>query len=440
MNSRPPKKNKNSNSRMGRLSRAFSRLVNNKVFLALFSLGMACVIWGVLVASDGTLTRRKVFYDAPVSVTGEASLISRGYIVTDNILELVPSVDMIVEVTQGTYDRATTSVYNPHFELSQVTGEGENTLSVVFSSQVYGQVISCDPSSVKVNVERYITRRIPVNIELTGTLPSGYYLKSYKTDPTLLSVSGPQSQVTSISRVIVRLDQSDLTPERMTDRLTLAVELQGENNTKIESDKLTVTNQSVITGSVIVETELSPMKTVPVEAADFVTGTPAEGFRLQSVELATTSIDVAATQEILDSISFITTDAPLDITGAEETVNGYVRLRRFTGIDSTLPTEIGVRAVIEEAELTRQIRQVSVQVRGEDAGKATLATNRTSVRVTGPYTAVKDLTAEDILLYVDVTGLEAGTYTLPVSASVLNAPNVSVEPDNRELKTVITVK
>ena len=438
MNSRPPRKS--SSGRMNRLSRFFSRLINNKIFLALFSLGMACVIWAVLIASDGTLTRRKVFNNAPVSVTGEASLISRGYIVTDNILELVPNVDMIVEVTQGTYDRATASVYNPHFELTQISGEGENTLNVVFSSQVYGQVISCDPSSVKVNVERYITRRIPVIVELTGDLPSGYYLKSYRTDPTSLTVSGPQSQVAGVSRIIVRLNQADLTPERMTDRLALAVELQKSDGTKMVSDKLTVTNQSVITGSVIVETELIPVKSVPVDAETFVTGTPAEGYRLKSVEVAVGSIDVAASREILDAISVITTDAPLDITDAAESVTGYVRLRRLTGIDSTLPTEIGVRAEIEEEKLTRQFRSLTIQIRGEGTGKASVGSNRTNVRVTGPYTAVKALTAEDILLYVDVTGLEAGTYTLPVGASVLNVPDVSVELDTTEVHTVITEK
>ena len=434
MNSRPPRKSSNGRSRF---SKAFSRLINNKIFLALFSLGLAFAIWGVLIASDGSLTRRKVLADAPVSVTGEASLISRGYIVTDNILELVPNVDMIVQVTQGTYDRATASVYNPHFELTQVTGEGENTLNVVFSSQVYGQVISCEPSSVKVNVERYITRRVPVLVELTGILPSGYYLKSYKSDPTSLTVSGPQSVVSGIARVVVRLNQNDLTAERMVDRLALNLELQRSDGSKVESDKLTVTNQSVITGSVIVETELIPLKAVPVEASEFVSGTPAKGYRLAAIELAASSVDVAASQEILDTISVITTDTPLDITDATESVTGYVRLRKLTGIDSTLPAEIGVKAVIEEEELTRQFHQVSIQVRGDSAGAASLASRRTNVRVTGKYTAVKALTADDILLSVDVTGLEAGTHVLPIKASVINQPDLTVEPDTGEVQVVI---
>lgn len=91
---------------------------------------------------------------------------------------------------------------------------------------------------------------------------------------TTLSVSGPQSLVASVARVVARLDQSDLSALRMTDRTALSIELQDSEGNAIESDKLEITNQSVITNSVVVETELVPMKDVPLHAENFVTGTP----------------------------------------------------------------------------------------------------------------------------------------------------------------------
>ncbi|MFR5796999.1 MAG: CdaR family protein [Christensenellales bacterium] len=122
-------------------------------------------------------------------------------------------------MTQANYNRVSGTAYNPHFDLSQITGEGENELSVTYySSQLYGPVVSCEPASITVNVERYITRRVPVVLEMTGTIPEGLYLDSYKTDPTTLSVSGPQSLVASVARVVARLDQSALSERRMTDR------------------------------------------------------------------------------------------------------------------------------------------------------------------------------------------------------------------------------
>ena len=58
---------------------------------------------------------------------------------------------------------------------------------------------------------------------------------------------------------------------------------------------------SVITNSVVVETELVPMKNVPLEVQSFVTGEPAEGYELTAIELAEETVPVAARQELLDA-------------------------------------------------------------------------------------------------------------------------------------------
>ena len=161
----------------------------------------AVVCWSALVASDGTLTRQKTFANVAVTVTGEAALKSRGYIVMDDILEKVPAVKMTVEVTQANYNRVSGTAYNPHFDLSQITGEGENELSVTYySSQLYGPVVSCEPASITVNVERYITRRVPVVLEMTGTIPEGLYLDSYDENDRLLHTQTSGSTLSGVYR------------------------------------------------------------------------------------------------------------------------------------------------------------------------------------------------------------------------------------------------
>ena len=51
---------------------------------------MALLTWGILVASDGTLMREKTLNNVPVSVSGESSLRTRGYIVTLHLLVREP--------------------------------------------------------------------------------------------------------------------------------------------------------------------------------------------------------------------------------------------------------------------------------------------------------------------------------------------------------------
>lgn len=425
MNSRPTKKSDGSRGPFRDLRRTLSRIIGSRGFLVAISLLAAVLIWGILVASDGTLTLQRTFSNVAVSVTGESTLKSRGYIVMDDLEELLPAVKMTVEVSQSNYSRVSGTSYNPHIDLSQITEEGEAVLTVTFSSQLYGPVISCEPSSVTVNVERYVTRRVPVVLESVGEL-EGYYLDSVKTDPTMLSVSGPQSLISQVARVVATLDVSQLSGARASDKTALGIRLQDAAGEPIESDLIEITNQTVLTDTVVAETELVPLKDVPLALDEFVTGEPAEGYELTGVTAAVESIGIAAEQSVLDAITALTTDQPLDITGATQDVSGYVRLRRPSGIENNPPYDVAVTATIEEKTVQRTFRQVQVEIDGlDDTLRATLSSAKQTVQLTGPYGFVNGLSSGDVRLYVDVSDLEEGTHEVPVQISIDNAPEFS---------------
>lgn len=422
MNSRPTKKPDAPRGPFKGLRDFVARVMESRRFLLVLSVLMAVLTWSALVASDGTLTREKVFQNVSVSVTGEATLKSRGYIVMDDIEKMVPGVKMTVEVSQANYNRVSGTSYNPHFDLTKVEGIGENEIPVSFSSQLYGPVVECEPSRVIVNVERYMTRRVPVVIELTGETPEGVYLDTYKTDPTMLSVSGPQSLVTAVARASAKLDLSALSADRMSDRASILVELQAADGTPVVSDKLEVTNQLVITDSVVVDTELVPSKNIPIDMSTLVRGEPAEGYELAGIETEQDALLIAARQEILDGIEFLVADQALDIEGAAQDVVGFVKIKRVSGIENTLPTEIAVTARIRESEIERTMRQVEIEVDALSAGlKAELSSRTVTVQLTGGYSFISGLDKQDVRLFVDAQGLEPGEHVLPVQIRIDNA-------------------
>lgn len=441
MNSRPKKKPDAQRGPFKGLRRFIGNILSSRTFLCAASLLAAVLIWSVMVASDGTLTREKTFSNVAVSVAGETALKSRGYIVMDDLTVLLSGVRMKVEVTQANYNRVSGTSYNPHIDLSKVTGVGENELPVSFSSQLYGPVLECEPSSVKVNVERYITRRIPVTVVQVGQAPEGLYLDAARTDPTMLSVSGPESLVSRVARASVQLDLSTLSLERASDKTALDVVLQDAAGEEIRSDKLEITNQTVLTTSVVVETESVPMRVVPLDAQAFVTGTPAEGFELVDVYLEEDGLPVAAAQEVLDAMTVLTTEQPMDITGATGTVEGYVKLKRPSGIENTLPAEIAVTAKVEEMTVERTFRSVDIEVEGlETDRRATLSRNSVTVQLTGAYRFINGLTKDSLRLYVDVEGLEPGAYTLPVQIHIDNAPEFNCALSSPEITVTIREK
>lgn len=438
MNSRPTKKPKSPRGPFKELRAGMRRILGSNAFRIAISLFCAVFFWGVLVASDGTLTRQKVFANVAVSVSGESTLKSRGYIVMEDLDELLSGVKLTVEVTQANYNRVSGTSYNPHLDLTDISSVGENTLQVSFSSTLYGPVVSCDPSSVTVNVERYITRRVPVVLETAGQLPD-YYLDSYKTDPTMLSVSGPQSLISRVARAVATLEVSNLSGERLSDRMSVAVRLQDTAGETIESDLIEITNESILTDTVVVETELVPMREVPLDTDAFVTGEPAEGYELVGIELAQETITVAAKADVLEAITVMTTEQPLDITGATQDVSGYVRLRKPSGIENTTPYDIAVTAKIAEKTSQRTLRQVPVEIDGLDEDKkASLSRQKQTVQLTGSYWFIEELSAEDVRLFVDVSGLGEGEHQVPVQISIDNAPEFSCALSSPEIAVVIS--
>ena len=440
MNSRPTKKPETRGPFKG-LRKGMSRLVSSNAFLLAASFIAALLTWGVLVASDGSLYREKTISGAAVGVSGEATLRSRGFIVMDDIKSLIPGVKMTVEVTQNNYNRVTGTSFNPHVDLADITGVGENELKVEFGSTAYGRVLSCEPQSVKVNVERYVTRRIPVLLTTYGQTPEGYYMESAKSDPSSLSVSGPQSIVSIISRVVAKVDLSQLSGERMTDRIAVPIELQTTAGDVVVSDKVSVTNQSVITDSVIVDIELLPMKNVPLALDNFIVGEPAKGYEVVGVEASSPWLAVAAKQEVLDALEVFTTDSPLDITGASQDMTGTIRLKRPSGMENSVPYDVSITAKIREKQIDRTFYAVDVDIVGADAQmNASLSRRQMTAQLTGGYNFISALEKSDIRLFVDADGLAEGEYVLPVQIHIDNAPEFACALSAPEIMVTLTKK
>lgn len=440
MNSRPTKR-PDRRGPFKHLRKKADSIIRSNWFLLAVSLAAAVITWSVLVANDGTLTREKKFENVSVAVTGESALKTRGFIVMDDLESLLSDVDMTVEVTQSNYSRAASASYNPHVDLTDVLGVGENELPISFSSQIYGPVTECSPASITVNVERYITRRVPVVLIYSGTVCEGIYLDSARTDPTSLTVSGPQSIVSTIARVVARFDLSMLSSERMSDRIVVPIELQSTAGEVIISDKVQVTNQSVMTDSVIMEAELLPVKAVPLAMENFVIGEPAKGYELYGIQASQTHLSIAAKQEVLDAIDQFTTDSPLDITGATGDVAGTVRIKRPAGIENSVPYDVNVTAKIRETTVERTFRSVPVELIGvDDAVQAKAMRTSVTVQLSGAYTFINALEKDDIRLFADLNGLGEGEHAVPVQIQIDNAETFSCALSDPQITVKVTLR
>jgi len=103
-------------------------------------------------------------------------------------------------------------------------------------------------------------------------------------------------------------------------------------------------------------------------------------------------------------------------------------------VENTLPAEMAVTAQIREKTVERTIRGVAVDMEGLAAGQtARLSHDQVTVQLTGGYRFISDLKKEDIRLFVDAGGLDAGTHVLPVQIRIDNAQEFACDLSESEV-------
>lgn len=310
------------------LARLFTLLKRNWS-VKLLSILLAIFLWGALISEDATLTRQKTFSNVPINILHQDTLLKNGLIVTRGLSEL-PSIKFTAEVPQKIFDSVNAGNYNIRLDLSKIKTAGVQTIPITYSSSsLYGNVSSISLSEIEVEVDEYITRRrIPVQVNVSGAAPQGYFASPALVEPPLVSVSGPKSIVKNIARCDVMHDTSALVSAARTQYTAAPFALFDYNNKEIDKSLVTVTNESVILDTMLVEQTLYLYRPIPVNLTGLTNGRPKTGFKIKSIKAEPETLDVAASEDVLSALKLIDLESKIDISGASDTIVRSIKIKK----------------------------------------------------------------------------------------------------------------
>lgn len=411
--------------------------------LKLLSLTIALALWAGLITQDPTLRREKSFRNVTVAVNNAEILKRNGYIVTDDVEALLAGVDVEVEVPQMQYTAAQPGNYNIRVDLNRLERRpGLQELPILYTSTTtYGDVISVDPPTITVMVEEYVTlESVPVNIVQTGEAPEGFYAVGVMSDPSWVTVSGPRSLVELVDRVEVVMDMASLDPREGQVIRSLPFVLLDAQGTPIVSDMLQVTRESVLRERINVSVTLYTMREISVLDAQLYQGRPAEGYEVTDVYVTPSYVTVAGLRSIVESVELLQPGRLVSVAGATETVVATLDLARPLNLQWMSTNKVTVTVVIRPVQQTVRLEGVPVSLTGLPEGWTADAPASAAVSVTGPGDLLRDVTAQDVQLTCDVSGLSAGVYELPLlcTAPGLAAGDVLLETDPLTLTVTLT--
>ena len=189
-----------------------------------------------------------------------------------------------------------------------------------------------------------------------------------------------------------------------------------------------VTVSQVIPQTVSLAFEVGESRVVTIRGD--VEGEPAPGFVLGPVTVTPNSVEVIGPSSDLHALREATTE-PVSIDGAREHVVQMVTV----GVDDSAlrlrqPLSAEIRVEILPAAIERTMSGVAVAMRNLPAGTTAASTPAAiDVFVRGSREALASLDASRVAAFVDLAGLRAGRYNLPVRIDPSRAFGVSrIEP------------
>jgi len=283
------------------------------------------------------------------------------------------------------------------------------------------RLVRTEPATVSVSLEAEIEKTLPVTLVIDGETALGYKKGTAFVDPKEVVISGRESQVNQVSQVRAVLD---IAGSGETIKASVPVVTLDENGNLVTD--ITVSPRVVTITQPI--SLLGGYKNVVVKVVT--TGQIADGYRLTNLSVTPLTVTVFSDnpQRINELPGYVETE-PVDLTNLSDDTEIRVDLFLPDGI-----TLVGEQSVLVQISVAAIEGSLTFSLPIEAMGltptlSATFSPPYVDVLVYGPLPVLDTLTLDSFRVIVDLTGLEPGTYQMPVVIDLI--------PDQVRIESVL---
>lgn len=390
---------------IGRSTRRVVGFVIHNWPLKLAAIGLATLLYAGLVASQDSNT-----YPGPITVLPVNQ--PAGTVITNQWKD----VEQIQYIAPADLGRLRADDFRATVDLANVKPDGNPVSLRVNVTAVDPRVTILDfrPRTIQVVLDTKVSKTVKVIVTQSEPPPNLQVGEATVTPPEVV-VTGPSAAVNLVvnARVTATIDGSGVNVDR--DVTPDAVDAAGEVVTGVNLDP------SSVHVKIPVYTNLEN-RTLPVNP--IVTGTPAAGFRIGSVDVSPLVVSVEGDQAQLQDLVAADT-APVPVSGATRDVTSQVAYSLPTGVsvigDQTAKVTVHIEAVTETRTFVAGIRL--------DGRQAALQYEASETRVLltlfGSTADLDRLAGSPLVVALNVADLGPGAHDVPVVPSLPSAVTVA---------------
>jgi YbbR domain-containing protein len=296
------------------------------------------------------------------------------------------------------------------------------------------------PQNIQVSVENTMKKTFPITTVANGTPRDGYVVGSMTASPKTVDISGPESAVSKISKVVARVDVSEMSSDA-----TIETELVYYDAAENRIDK-TLLSSNCDKNGVSVSVDIWNTKKVQLQF-DTSDIKPASGYAFTGIEVEPQTIRVAGTTEQLNALTQLEIRAEelkkRDVSANEEVIVDITKhLPEGIIMANSDESSVVVRILVEKAGTKSILLPVgSVQIENAPS-KFNLEKGpeqEVELQFSGSKEALEKLSSEKITASVDLSQYtEAGNYTVKVEITEL--PEGCIYIGEATIKIILTKK
>jgi YbbR domain-containing protein len=384
----------------------FKWFIRNLSTLAL-ALVLAIAVWISAVTAADPDEMRLYPQTIPLEIVGQ----DPGLVITSSIPD---KISLTLRAPRSVWDKLSTTQDKARavMDLSGLSaGQHQVTVQVQVTMRPV-RIVSISPETVDLTLEPIATKTFPVKLSISGETAVGYQADAAVMNPKEVIVSGPVSLLAQVASI-----QADLSIAGMRQDVQASLPLHALGANGVTVNGLAVNPENALVHIPI--TQQGGYRDIAVKV--LVHGQVAGGYRLTNISVFPPVLTVYSSQPSLvtDLPGFVETK-PLNLDGASQDIDTGLGLNLPAGISAVGEQTVQVQVGIAAIEGSVSLNNMKVEIIGlADGLQAHISPESVDLILAGPLPLLDKLSARDVKIIVDLTGLTAGTHQLTPQAQII---------------------
>ena len=413
----------------------------NKSTLKILSLLIAILIWVVVKnVQDPMLV--KVITRIPVTIVNESYLASN--LEVPLLIEGQDTVNVKVKGRESVVKELKREDFTAIADMTQIISMETTPRMVPVKVSCEGLLdsdISVTPGNIQVDIEEQTSVEKIIAVNTGDTIPDkNYEVGVLKANPEKVTISGPESIVNKIDRVVALVDVSDRKETKI--ELDSELKIYDKNQDELSEKQLSYLDLKEIKNNKIKVTAEFWKAQNKISVKADISGSPKYGYQVSEIKLVPDTISIAGTDEALQKLAEAgnTLEIPgsmIDVSGKSSDFEVNIDLTELLPENTKLARDLNSSVIVTVKILpynSQDFELSATQIQTENIPEdmdLVFGQEKITVRLKGKDEDLKKLKPETVQMKIDLKDYKEGEYTVPVTVTL---------PGGYELVDEIAVK